>query len=69
MKLLRLPDIIGSKSKGIQALLPVSRSTFLNGVKQGIFPKPVNNLGGKICAWRSSDIESVVKGTYKPSQK
>jgi hypothetical protein len=59
---LRLPQIIGNpKAKPpIPAILPVSRSTFLAGVKSGIFPKGV--LLSKRCrAWRTSEILGVAK--------
>ena len=52
-------QIVGSKSKGIPALLPIGRTTFLNGVKSGRFPKPVK-LGERTNAWRVEDILNLI---------
>ena len=54
-ELILVEDIIGSKTKGKKPLLPISRSTGLAGVKDGIFPKPVR-LGERRIAWFKSDI-------------
>ena len=40
-------------------LIPVSKTTWWNGVKSGRFPKPVK-LGKRITAWRSKDIKSTI---------
>jgi prophage regulatory protein len=55
--LIKLPMIIGNpKSKPpIPALIPVGRTTWLNGVKSGIYPKPVK-LGERSVAWKVEDI-------------
>jgi len=47
----RLPTIL--------KLLPISRSTWLTGVKSGHFPKPVR-LGKRITAWRVEDIRNLI---------
>ena len=39
----------------ILQILPISRSTWLTGIKSGHFPKPVR-LGKRITAWRVEDI-------------
>jgi predicted DNA-binding transcriptional regulator AlpA len=43
----------------IPALLPVGRTTFLNGVKSGKFPQPVK-LGSRSVAWRVTDIRALI---------
>lgn len=48
--LLRLPAIIAPHGP-----IPVSKSTWWAGVKDGRFPKPVK-LGARITAWRAEDI-------------
>lgn len=53
--LLRLWCIIGDSKRGIPALLPVSRSTFLARVKDGTYPQPIK-LGVRSVAWKQSDI-------------
>ena len=50
----RLPTIL--------KLLPISKSTWLTGVKSGYFPKPVR-LGKKITAWRVEDIRKLINST------
>ena len=53
---LRLWQIIGDKKNNIPPLIPVSRTTFLNGVKSGKYPKPIN-LGTRTIAWKVEDIK------------
>jgi predicted DNA-binding transcriptional regulator AlpA len=52
---LRIWDIIGDKKRGISPLFPVGRTTWLNGVKEGKYPKPVK-LGERITVWKRADI-------------
>lgn len=54
-KLLRLPDIVGP-----DGCLPISASTWWDGVKSGRYPKPVR-LGPRIVAWRVCDIERLLQ--------
>lgn len=58
---LRLPQIIGnSKAKPpIPALIPVSKTTWWQGVKSGKFPKAVK-LGERTTAWRIEDIRAYI---------
>ncbi|MEA4858323.1 MAG: AlpA family phage regulatory protein [Solidesulfovibrio sp.] len=58
--LLRLPQIVGDKKRGIPPLVPVSRSTWWAGVKTGRFPKPVR-IGERCVAWRAKDIEALIE--------
>lgn len=48
----RLPQVLAS--------FPVSRSTWLAGVKTGRFPKPVK-LGPRTTAWRVEDIRALIQ--------
>ncbi len=59
--LLRLPQIIGNKRAipPIPALIPVSKSTWWDGVRTGRFPQPVK-LGTRCTAWRVSDIRALI---------
>jgi prophage regulatory protein len=52
---LRLPSIIGPGKP-----IPVSKSTWWEGVKSGRFPKPVK-LGPRITAWRVEDIRQLIE--------
>ncbi|CCE03756.1 AlpA family phage regulatory protein [Bradyrhizobium sp. STM 3809] len=40
--------------------IPVSKSTWWQGVKDGRFPKPVK-LGAKTTAWRVEDIRALIE--------
>lgn len=49
---LRLPQVL--------AIIPISKSAWWQGCKDGRFPKPVK-LGPRTTAWRSSDIAALVE--------
>ena len=49
-RLLRLWDVL--------SIVPVSRSAWLNGVRDGRFPAPIA-LGPRTVAWRYSDVARV----------
>ena len=56
----RLPQIIGDPKADppIPAIIPVGKSTWWAGVKNGRFPKPVK-LGSRITAWHVEDIRAL----------
>ena len=56
---LRLNQIVGNPKAEppIPAIIPVSKSTWWNGVKTGRFPQPVK-LGERTTAWRVEDIRT-----------
>jgi predicted DNA-binding transcriptional regulator AlpA len=58
---LRLPQIIGNpKAKpAIPPIIPVSKSTWWQGVREGRFPEPVR-LGRRVTAWRVEDIRDLI---------
>lgn len=56
---LRLPQIIGDAKRGIPAVIPVCKSSWWAGVKDGKFPKPVK-LGPRTTAWRVADIRALL---------
>ena len=60
---LRLAQIIGdTKAKPpILAVIPVSKSTWWEGVKSGSYPQPVRTLGKRITAWRVEDIRKLIE--------
>lgn len=51
--LVRLKDIIAPYGP-----IPVSKSTWWAGVKDGRFPKPIK-LGARVTAWRAEDIRAL----------
>jgi predicted DNA-binding transcriptional regulator AlpA len=56
---LRLWQIIGNKKTNTPALIPIGRTSFLNGVKSGKYPKSVK-LGERTTAWRVEDIRDLI---------
>lgn len=58
--LLRIWHVVGDKKRGLEPILPISKSTFLAKVQSGEYPKPVN-LGEKTTAWRKSDIMELLE--------
>jgi prophage regulatory protein len=59
---LRLPQIIGSRKTTPPTIpiIPVSRSTWLDGVRTGKYPAPVKGLGKRITVWRVEDIIALI---------
>lgn len=55
---LRLKQIVGTKDQ--PAIIPISRSSWLAGVRGGIYPKPVK-LGKRTTAWRVSDVRALIE--------
>lgn len=56
-RLLRITEIIAPHGP-----VPVGKSTWWEGVKDGRFPQPIK-LGPRISVWRAEDIEELlVKG-------
>jgi len=59
---IRLPVIIGDpKAKPpIQPIIPVSRTTWLKGVKSGLYPAPIK-LGKRAVGWKVGDIRVLLE--------
>ena len=57
---LRLRQIIGNAKSNppVPPLIPVSKSTWWNGVASGRFPKSVKL--GRVTCWRVEDIRSLI---------
>lgn len=62
---LRLPQIIGDRKRGIQPIIPVSKSAWWEGCKDGRYPKPVK-LGPRTTAWACSAIAELVEKIKVP---
>ncbi|WP_373568222.1 helix-turn-helix transcriptional regulator [Marinimicrobium sp. ABcell2] len=60
----RLKQIIGDPKANppVPALIPVSKSSFWLGVKEGHYPQPVK-LGARCTAWRVEDIRDFIERT------
>jgi prophage regulatory protein len=63
---LRIQHIVGdlTAEPPIQPLIPVSRSTWWRGVKEGRYPQPVRTLGKRLVAWRVEDIRALIESSY-----
>lgn len=53
---LRLPQVL--------ALIPVSRSGWWAGVKDGRYPKPLK-LSPRVTVWKASEIQAFIDGATK----
>ena len=59
---IKLPAIIGNRktTPPTPPIIPVSRSSWLNGIKSGKYPKPIK-LGERSIAWRVEDIQALLE--------
>lgn len=59
---LRLKQIIGSKKSNppIIPLIPIGKSAWWEGVKDGRFPKPIK-LGPRTTVWRVEEIITLIE--------
>lgn len=57
---LRLRDIIGNRKRGIPAVIPVSATTWWEGVRTHRFPKP-RKLGPHTTVWLVGDIRRLIE--------
>lgn len=60
---LRLYQIIGDpkRTPPVPAIIPVSKTTWLDGVKSGRYPQPVRSLGQRITVWRVEAIRALIE--------
>jgi prophage regulatory protein len=65
---LRLPQIIGNPKADppIPAVIPVGRSSWWQGVRDGRYPAPVK-LGPKTTCWRVEDIRALIDKSSRPA--
>lgn len=54
-----LPDTGFVRLPAVLGVIPVSKSTWLNGCRSGKYPKPVK-LGPRTTAWRVEDIRALI---------
>ena len=61
---LRLPQIVGNPKANppIPALIPIGKSTWWAGVRDGRYPKPVK-LGARVTVWKIEDIRALIAST------
>lgn len=58
--LISISNIVGDVEKNIPAIIPVCEKTWLNGVKKGIYPKPLR-ISTRRVGWRIQDIRQLVE--------
>jgi len=56
----RVLKILGDPRKGIPPVIPVSKSAWWQGVKDGRFPKPIK-LSAGVTVWRVEDIRALIE--------
>ena len=66
MKNTHLPETGFIRLPLILKLIPVGKTTWWEGVKNGRFPKPVK-LGARITAWRVEDIRNLIERFPSPN--
>ncbi len=49
---MRLPEVL--------QLIPISKSSWWDGVKKGTYPEPIH-IGQRVTAWRVEDIEALIE--------
>ncbi len=59
---LRLPQIVGDTKANppIPAIVPVCKSSWWAGVKDGRYPQPIK-LGPRTTAWKVEDVRALVE--------
>lgn len=62
-----VPEIRLLRIKQILEILPIGKSTWWQGVKDGRFPKPVK-LGERTTAWKVEDIKALIE-SYSDSKR
>lgn len=64
--LVKLPQIIGDPKANppIPPVIPVSKSTWYQGIKTGRYPKPIK-LGPRASAWRGKYINALIDEPFK----
>ena len=60
-----LPQTGLLRIKQVLKFVPVSKSNWWQGVREGRFPQPVK-LSERVTCWRSADVRAVINGTFTP---
>ena len=61
-RLIRIKDICGCPKSGRRGYLPISKSSWWDGVAKGKFPSPIK-LGSRTTCWRESDVLALIAAT------
>jgi len=57
---LRIWQIVGDKKRGIAAIIPISKSSWWKGVKNGQYPKPIK-LSERTTVWLAEEVYKIGK--------
>jgi predicted DNA-binding transcriptional regulator AlpA len=57
---LRESQILGSARHGIAPLIPIGRSAWWQGIREGRYPSPIK-LAPRTTAWRVEDIRALIE--------
>lgn len=60
-KFYRLYQIIGDASRGIAPIVPISKSSWYDGINKGRYPRQVK-IGPNTAVWRADEIHRLVEG-------
>lgn len=55
-----LPTTGFLRLSGVLTVIPVSKSTWYDGIKKGKYPEPSKKFGPKVAAWRVEDIRALI---------
>ncbi|MDD2321231.1 MAG: AlpA family phage regulatory protein [Geobacteraceae bacterium] len=56
-----LPETGYVRLPAVLAVIPISKSTWWNGVRDGRYPKPTKKFGPRISAWDVRDIRALIE--------
>lgn len=57
----QLPEIGFVRLSTILQIIPVGKTTWWQGVKEGRYPQPTRALGSRITAWSVSSIRALIQ--------
>lgn len=60
------PVIGFMRLKEVLKIIPVGKTTWWNGVRNGQYPQPIK-IGVRVTAWRNIDIRNLVERLSNPS--
>jgi len=66
--LTNLPETGLLRIKQVLQFIPVSRSSWWQGVRTGKYPKPIK-LGERTTCWKSEDVRSLINGGCSHDRK
>lgn len=59
-------DALVTYEKGVKQLVPISRHSWMDGCKAGIYPAP-QKIGPRLKAWRLGTLRQFCRGEWQPT--